>query len=278
MTCSNLKLTRAKHSGWLTAGQLGLSVAALLVAAGPAVAEISLSSRDTFSTTSEGWRIGNAGTWPTQVSSLGPDGQVGYLSHFSDGGGPNGKWLMWNDDSQWQGNYPAAGVTGIDLWANVDSGTIPVSMRLAFGGPGGWFASEAQSVAAGWSTYSFGLEEGNFSYVSGSGGTGTFADTIGGVTRFEVLAGTAQPSYQSGGGFLQAGTSVNTILIDDIAAVPEPGGVAVVLAAGFACYAMIGRGRWRKRPISPAQLGGSTNGPFAWKRDCRLAGRVARLR
>jgi hypothetical protein len=245
MRCGNLKPMRTKHAGWLTAGQLGLLVAAFLVAAGPAAAEISLSSRDTFSATSEGWRIGSNGTWPTQVSSLGPDGQVGYLSHFSDGGGSNGKWLMWNDGSQWQGNYPAAGVTGIDLWANVDSGTSPVSMRLAFGGPGGWFASDAQSVASGWSTYSFGLEEGNFSYVSGSGGTGTFADTIGGVTRFEVLAGAAPPSYQSGG-FVQTGTSVNTILIDDIAAVPEPGGVAVVLAAGFVCYAMIGRGRWRR--------------------------------
>ena len=82
--------------------------------------------------------------------------------------------------------------------------------------------------------------------MSGSGGTETFAETIGGVTRFEVLAGAAPLSYQSGGGFLQAGTSVNTILIDDIAAVPEPGGVAVVLAAGFACYAMIGRGRMRR--------------------------------
>ena len=40
---------------------------------------------------------------------------------------------MWNTQSQWTGDYTAAGVTGIDLFANVSSGTSPVDMRLAFG-------------------------------------------------------------------------------------------------------------------------------------------------
>ncbi len=225
--------------------RLGLLAIAGFLAIDATRADISLSSRDTFSATNEGWRIGNAGVQPTQVAAPGPDGQNGYLSHFSDGGGSNGKWLMWNDGTQWQGDYPAAGVTGIDLWANVDSGTSPVSMRIAFGGPGGWFASDAQSVTSGWNAYSFGLDAGGFSYVAGSGGTGTFADTIGGVSRFQVLAGNGSVGYKAGG-FLESGTSVNTILIDDISAVPEPGVLALGMVASLAGYAVMVR-RNRRR-------------------------------
>lgn len=107
---------------------------------------ISNSSLDTFAATNEGWQIGSAGVQPTQVSGTGPDSQIGYLSHLSDGGTANGKWLMWNDQPRWQGNYTVAGVTGISLAANVSSGSDPVSMRIAFDGPGGWFSSSPVSV------------------------------------------------------------------------------------------------------------------------------------
>jgi hypothetical protein len=231
-------------------GWLGLLAIAGFLTAGVTRADISLSSRDTFASTNEGWRIGSAGVQPTQVAAPGPDSQVGYLSHFSDGGGSNGKWLMWSDGTQWQGDYPAAGVTGIDLWANVDSGTSPVSMRIAFGGPGGWFASDPQSVTTGWNNYSFPIEAGNFSSIAGSGGSGSFTDTIGGVSRFQILAGTGSLGYKAaqGVGFLQAGTSVNTILIDDISAVPEPGVIALGLAASLAGYAVMVR-RNRRRSL-----------------------------
>lgn len=203
---------------------------------------ISLSTKDSFGATSEGWQIGSNGIQPTQVSAVGPDGQTGYLSHFSDGGSANGKWLMWNTGLRWQGNYPAAGVTGISIAANVSSGSSPVSMRIAFDGPGGWFVSTAQSVGAGWSSYSFGLNQTDFAYVSSSGGTGTFFDTMSGVTKFEVLAGAGGVSYRGGGDLVQAGTSVNTILIDDISAVPEPTAVALV-ATGAALVAGVVRRR-----------------------------------
>lgn len=132
-----------------------------------------MTTKDTFASTNEGWQIGNNGVQPTQVSSPGPGGQVGYLSHYSDGGGSNGKWVMWNTQSQWTGDYTAAGVTGIDLFANVSSGTSPVDMRLAFNGPGGWFYSDPQSVGSGWNSYSFALTDTAFTYTSGSGGTGS---------------------------------------------------------------------------------------------------------
>jgi hypothetical protein len=205
---------------------LGLTV----VGSAPARA-ISTSSQDTFAVTNGGWSIGGAGTQPTQVSGAGADGQSGYLTHFSDGSGSNGKWLMWNDQPQWLGNYTSAGVTGISLWANVTTGSAPASMRIAFGGPGGWFASAPQSVSAGWSPCAFDLTAGNFFYVTGSGGSGTFADTLAGVTRFEVLAGTGGIGYRSGGNLVEAGVSTNTIQIDTITAVPEPAGIGLAAVA-----------------------------------------------
>ena len=223
------------------AASIGLAMAV----SAPARA-ISTSSQDTFAATNGGWSIGTAGTQPTQVSGSGADGQPGYLTHFSDGSSSNGKWLMWNAQPQWLGNYTSAGVTGISLWANVTSGSAPVSLRIAFTGPGGWFASAPQSASAGWSPFAFALTAGNFSYVAGSGGSGTFADTLGGVTRFEVLAGNGGVSYRGGGNLVQAGLSTNTIQIDTITAVPEPAAIGLA-AAAFAVIALRASARVRRR-------------------------------
>ena len=195
-----------------------------------AFALITTSSLDSFAASNEGWQIGGAGVQPARVASAGPDSQIGYLSHFSDGGGSQGKWLMWNSQSQWLGDYTAAGVTGINLWANVSAGTAPVSMRIAFDGPGGWFYSAAQSVGTGWNQYSFSLAATNFTYATGSGGTSLFSGTMAGVTRFEILSGGGSVTYRSSGDLVQAGNSVNTILVDNIGAVPEPSTYALLLA------------------------------------------------
>lgn len=214
-----------------------LLVAALLAAFTAVISPsayglITTSSLDDFSTSTGGWKIGNAGIQPARVAAAGPDSQIGYLSHLSDGSSANGKWLMWSDESKWQGDYFSAGVTGISLWANVSAGSNPVSMRIAFDGPGGWFASSAQSVGAGWSNYTFAITPANFAYVSSSGGTGLFSNTLAGVTRFEILAGGGSVSYRSNGDIVQAGTSVNTILVDNIGAVPEPSTYALLLMTG----------------------------------------------
>ncbi|MBM4022287.1 MAG: hypothetical protein FJ284_08615 [Planctomycetes bacterium] len=224
-------------------------VVGLVIAVGlPAVdarADISLLSLDTFAATNEGWKIGGAGIQPTQVSQPGSDGQTGYLSHLSDGGTANGKWLMWNDGARWQGNYPSAGVTGISLAANVSAGSSPVSMRIAFDGPGGWFYSSPLSVGTGWNLYSFPLAQSGFTHVSASGGTASFGDTMAAVTRFEVLSGAGAVSYRAGGDIVQAGTSTNTILLDDISAVPEPAS-PVLATAGLAVGAAGLVRRWRR--------------------------------
>lgn len=191
-----------------------------------------MTSIDNFVSSNESWQVGGAGIQPVRVASAGPDGQVGYLSHFSDGSSANGKWLMWTSDSDWTGNYLSAGITGISLWANVSSGSSSVSLRVAFDGAGGWFASSAISAGSGWNSRLFSLDPANFTYVSGSGGTGVYEDTFAAVTRFEILAGSGTVSYRSGGDLLQAGTSSNTILIDNITVIPEPSALSL-LAVGL---------------------------------------------
>lgn len=236
------KSGRGRHSV-ARIGAVGAVIVAGLMAT-DALA-ISTSSLDTFAATNEGWQIGGAGVQPTQVSGTGPDSQIGYLSHFSDGGGTQGKWLMWNDQPRWQGDYTAAGVTGISLAANVSSGSSPVSMRIAFDGPGGWFASSPVSVGGGWNTYSFSLIPAGFTHVAAGGGTGTFGDTMAAVTRFEVLSGTGAVGYRAGGDIVQVGNSTNTILIDSIAAVPEPSALALMAAGSVAAMGGLIRRRSR---------------------------------
>jgi hypothetical protein len=196
---------------------------------------ITQSSINRFDATSEGWRIGAAGVQPAWNSGTSYNGQPGFLGHFSDAGGANGKWLMWSDQAQWRGDYVTAGVSGIGLWVDNRAGSS-LALRVAFDGPGGWFYSTAQTVinATGgddWVRLLYSLDAGNFTYAGGSGGSGQFADTIRGVSRFEILGGSAGVTYNGGGDIIDAGTSVNTLWLDNIAAVPEPSSLTLLVGA-----------------------------------------------
>jgi len=191
-------------------------------------AAISLSSVDDFSSTSEGWFIGGAGVQPARNAGNGEDGNPGFLSHFSDGGGSQGKWLMLNTQSDWTGNYGGAGVSAITFAAEVTAGSN-LGIRIGFDGPGGWFYSAVQTVDAGWNQYTFNLTAGLFTYATGSGGSANFADTMSNVTRFEIFGGPGSVTWRSGGDLLQAGNSTATLSIDSIQAVPEPASLALVL-------------------------------------------------
>ena len=211
-----------------------IATIALLAAAGTATAQISTSSIDTFDADNEGWRVGAAGTAPAFNPGTSFNGEPGFLSHFSDGGGPNGKWLMWSEESDWTGDYTDAGVTDISLWANGVSGSDTI-MWLGFDGPGGWFFTPGQalSIADDWSRYEFDIEASDLIYAAGSGGTATAADTLANVTQFEIFTGPGPVSFASRGDLLRGGTSNNVIWFDNIAALPTPGTAAVLAFGGL---------------------------------------------
>jgi len=211
-----------------------ISVTLLCSLAIPAAfAAISLSSVDTFSTDNQGWQIGSAGVQPSYNSGNSFNGLPGFLSHFSDGGGANGKWLMWSAQADWTGDYAAAGVAGISFWANVTSGAN-IDMRVAISGPGGVFSTNPITFASGsgWTKHTFNLEAASMNYVGG--GTNDFASTLSSVNKLEIFGGAGNPVFKSpNGGFAEAGTSVNTIWIDNVAAIPEPFTSAIAIG-GFA--------------------------------------------
>lgn len=170
----------------------------------------------------------------TGVAGPGFDSAAGFLLHISDGDGANGKWLMWSDAADWQGDYLAAGVTGIRLDADNRAGS-PLGLRIAFDGPGGWFVSDAQTITnstAGedWTELSFSLVASNFSHVGAGGGSGSFNATMSAVTRFEILGGPDSFTYRPGPDIIDAGISTNTVAIDGITAVPEPSALALLAA------------------------------------------------
>jgi hypothetical protein len=65
------------------------------------------------------------------------------------------------------------------------------------------------------------------------------------VARFEVFSGAGAVSYRGGGDILQAGTSTNTILVDNIAAIPEPSTWLLFLITGAGAVAWAAKNQRR---------------------------------
>lgn len=219
-----------------------LTACLVLALAAPAMA-ISTGSLDAFDADSEGWSVGGAGTPPAFNGGLSFDGQPGFLTHFSDGGGSNGKLIMWSEESDWTGDYVDAGVTGVSLWADVTEGDDTV-MWLGFDGPGGWFFTPGQLLTAAdnWARLEFDVTEDAMIYSADSGGTGAYADTFAAVSRFEVFTGPGPVSFASRGDILRGGVSTNVIAFDNIAALSVPSPTAAWLGC-LACLGFAGRRR-----------------------------------
>lgn len=195
-----------------------------------ASANISTNSIDTFDLDNEGWRVGNAGIAPTFNAGQSFNNQPGFLRHFSDNSGSNGRWIMWSEQSDWTGDYTAAGVNQISLWADGRTGN-DIQMWLGFDGPGGWFFTPGQTIftADDWKRFEFDIAASDLIYANNSGGSQIAADTLSNVTRFEIFAGSGSVSYANRGDLLRADRSNNVIWLDNIAAVPEPSSAILLL-------------------------------------------------
>ena len=135
---------------------------------------------------------------PTNQPNGGPAGAGdNYLLNNSAGGLGAGSRLVMFNVTQWAGNYPAAGVTRIDLQM-ANFGATTLHMRIAIqGGVLGTRYASATAVALPadgvWYSASFGLTSADLTNV---GGLSTLADVLASVSTLRILSASAGPAWQ----------------------------------------------------------------------------------
>ncbi len=176
-----------------------LGMAVLLLAWTPSGA-VTLGQVDDFEDgTVMGWTEGAVSpNPPTNQFSGGPAG-VGdnYLRNISSGGGGPGSRLVMFNQTQWAGDYTAAGATGIELQM-ANFGATTLHMRIAIQGAGftTWYASTtavALPADGVWYSASFGLTTSDLTNV---GGLASLADVLLGVDTLRILSAAAGPASQ----------------------------------------------------------------------------------
>lgn len=181
-------------------------------------AAVTLFQTETFSDFG-GWSGGNPNPNPPSIlQDSGPMGGGDFALRVAanGGSGPGGKLVIFNR-TEWTGNFVSAGITAIGADLR-NSGTTPLSMRLAFNGPGGWFATERFILTAfsGWTQAEFDIQPGVLVSAGGSDAAGTMAA----VGEMRILH-SAVASFQ--------GAQVSSgFLLDNIRAVPEPSSAMMV--------------------------------------------------
>ena len=182
-----------------------------------ACAGISFGQFDDFGSGVGGWSEGaSSPNPPAVVSSGGPDGAGDpYLANVSSGSfGAGSRQIMFNQ-SQWIGDYNAAGVTRIEMKV-ANFGATPLSVRLAFNSALGQYASTTAidlPVGSGWRSAVFNL---NAASITSLGAGGTVAQALAGVTELRILSAAVSPAYN---GDAVAGS----LGVDSIRALRQPG-------------------------------------------------------
>jgi hypothetical protein len=173
---------------------------------------VTLLQTDTFDTLG-GWTSGSPNPNPPSIlADSGPLGGGDSALHvIANGGGAGGRLVTFNR-STWIGDFSDAGVTSITMDLR-NLGTSPLSVRIAFNGPGGWWITAAESVPAfaGWANHAFDIQAS--ALIASDGGTNAAA-TLGGVTEMRILH-SPLPDHT---GFAIS----STMLVDNVTAVPEP--------------------------------------------------------
>jgi len=195
----------------------------------PAKAGVTLGQTDTFQTPDAlGWTIGiNSPLVPTVISTGGPQGaNDGYLQVISTGSGKaNSKLVMFNQ-SQWTGNYIAAGVTQINTQM-ANFGANPLSMRVAFQDSFGTEYASTLGIplpADGrWRAVTFDMTPSAFTVIQG---TSPIEQSLADVGLLRILSAANGPAYI-------ADTIAATVGFDNITAVPEPALLAPLLATAL---------------------------------------------
>jgi len=168
---------------------------------------------DNFSdNTTQGWISGGPNpNPPINISGGGPNGDDDYFLQVTStgGSGPGSMFITFNN-SQWTGNYIAAGVTVISMHVN-NFGTTDLLLRLAFAGSGGNFWTiNAEPIPAnsGWVTANFSIQPMDLA------GGNNVNNTLNNVTQLRLL-------HSVTGGY-QGDPIVAQLGIDNITAAPQP--------------------------------------------------------
>lgn len=157
-------------------------------------AQVTLNQVDNFEdTTTQNWRIGGAGgaNGPINVSDGGPAGAGdNFLQYTSTGtAGAASKMVIFNQNSQWAGDYTSAGVDEITF--NVRAETNPLNLRIAFEGSGNKICTtNAVNIPAngGWTTVTLPISASDFTLLEGSG---PVASTLSSVITMRILSSNA---------------------------------------------------------------------------------------
>jgi hypothetical protein len=183
----------------------------------------------------QGWIEGGPSpNMPTNISDGGPLGAGdNYLENISAGGFGAGSRLVMYNQSQWTGDYIAAGITRIQAdMANFGSSAL--SMRISIEQNfGNIFAStNAVNLPADGQWYSvvFDLTASDMSFVSGSL---SLNDVLGGVDEMRILSAAGGPTHMGD-------SIVANLGVDNIRAVPAPGALSLL---AFGCMTVFRRTR-----------------------------------
>ncbi|HEY2882472.1 MAG TPA: hypothetical protein VGJ15_08565 [Pirellulales bacterium] len=190
-----------------------------------------------------GW-TGGGGTMMSvpsaQIITGGGPAGVGDNYMLISSGSTSGNRLLTVGSSQWIGNFSAAGVNAVavDL---LNPSTIDLSMRAAIregtqSSAPGYVSSVAFNLPADnlWHHFVFPIDAADMTGINGSGSPAPvpqpFATDIGNVVEFRILD--AKTPMLMGEPFSSTTTPTSASFgIDNITAVPEPGGI-VLLAFG----------------------------------------------
>ncbi len=205
---------------------------AIIIATGTSSA-VTLFQVDDFSNGTAGWVEGNPSPNPPIATGIGTDGSAFLRNDSSGGNGPGSRMAMFND-LQWAGDYIESGISAIRLEAGT-FGPDAINLRLAFNGAGGWFTTAAVPIINNdpadpqWQTLTFSIMPGDLTHVAQ--GNGSYADTMGNVTRMEIYSGGNSLSA----GSLIRGEAINSsLLLDQIRAIPEPSSLVLLMITAFA--------------------------------------------
>ncbi len=204
------------------------AVALLLVSGASTEAQITLGKLTDFQNQStNGWGQGPLSPTPSFIVSTGGPAGAGdaFLENVSSGtSGAGGRQVVLNS-LDWIGNFTAAGVTRVNAQM-VNLGQTALSMRIGIEDGNGtrYVSTTAIPLAADgqWHSLSFGVTPSDLSLDRGFESPDQALAT---VTSFRFMSAT-NPTFQGD-------MIASTLGIDNIHAVPEPGGVLVIAMAGI---------------------------------------------